>query len=52
LTPGKRFDVIVTTVVDRDFRQVAESVQKPPEKPPRLCGSRSTCIAIVEIPME
>jgi hypothetical protein len=52
LTPGKRYDVISTTVVDRDLRQVQESAEKPAVRPPRLCGSRSTCMAIVEIPIE
>jgi len=52
LTPGKRYDVVATTVVDRDLRQVEESAKLPGERPPRLCGSRSTCVAIVEIPVE
>ncbi len=52
LTPGKRFEVIATTVVDQDLQQVTEDARKPRPKPPRLCGSRSTCVAIVEIPVE
>ena len=52
LTAGKRYDVIATTVVDRDLRKVEEKAAKPELRPPRLCGSRSTCIAIVEIPIE
>jgi hypothetical protein len=52
LKPGKRYEVVATPVVDRDLRQVDEEAKRPVEKPPRLCGSRSTCVAIIEIPFD
>jgi hypothetical protein len=45
LVPGKRYDVVATTVVDQDMQQVPEDARRPA----RLCGSRSTCLAIVEV---
>ena len=43
LTPGKRYEIVVTSIVDTELRPT-----RPP-RPPRLCGSRSTCVAIVEL---
>ncbi len=47
LTAGKRYEVVATTVVDHDLREVSDKGQEV--RPPRLCGSRSTCLAIVEL---
>jgi hypothetical protein len=52
LEPGKRYEVVATPVVDRDLRQIDEETKRPVEKPARMCGSRSTCVAIVEIPLD
>lgn len=49
LSPGKRYEVTVTTVVDSDFRAIEAETERPATRPARLCGSRSTCVAIVEI---
>lgn len=52
LTPGKRFEVVLTPIVDTGLNEVSEEVggsSALPVRPPRLCGSRSTCLAIVEI---
>jgi hypothetical protein len=43
LTPGKRYEVVVTSVVDP-----GGVARKPVKRPARLCGSRGTCVAIVE----
>jgi hypothetical protein len=48
LAVGKRYQVIATTVVDHDLNEVAGEVDEPRLRSPRLCGSRSTCVAIVE----
>jgi hypothetical protein len=48
LAAGKRYDVVVTSIVDHDFNEVAADAKDPKLRPPRLCGSRSTCLAIVE----
>jgi len=52
LTPGKRFEVVATTVVDSDLREVTDAARRPDARPSRLCGSHSTCVAIVEIPLD
>ena len=49
LTPGKRFEVIATSVVDLELNEVTDEVDGSAVRSPRLCGSRSTCLAIVEI---
>jgi len=49
LTPGKRYEVIATSVVDSDLNDVTDEMEGPALRPPRLCGSGSTCLAIVEI---
>jgi hypothetical protein len=53
---GKRFLVNAVSIVDTNLRKVAgeaAGVFRPkPKRPPRLCGSRSTCVAIVELPSE
>lgn len=46
LTPGTRFEVLATPVVDTDLNDVSDDAAA---RPARLCGSRSTCLAIVEI---
>lgn len=48
LAAGKRFEVVATTVVDTDLNQIADD-EAANARPARLCGSRSTCVAIVEI---
>jgi hypothetical protein len=47
LTAGKRYEVVATTVVDHDLREVPDKGHEA--RPARLCGSRSTCVAIVEL---
>ena len=49
LTPGKRYEVVVTSIVDSDLREITGEAKRPAARPPRLCGSRSTCVALVEI---
>jgi hypothetical protein len=50
LTPGARYEVAVTTIVDSQLEDISEeSFGNDVQRPPRLCGSRSTCVAIVEI---
>jgi hypothetical protein len=49
LEPGKRFDVVLTPIVDADLREIKEETEGSTARPPRLCGSRSTCLAIVEV---
>lgn len=50
MVPGKRFEVAVVPVVDRDLSAVRdETVASEGIRPARLCGSRETCLAIVEI---
>jgi hypothetical protein len=46
---GKRYEVAVVPIVDRDLNAVEEGIDETLARPPRLCGSRSTCIAIIEI---
>jgi hypothetical protein len=48
LEPGKHYDVSITTVVDSDLKSVADEAEGDALRPARLCGSRSTCVAIVE----
>ena len=48
LTPGRKFEVAVVPIVDRNLDEVTEDAGEE-VRPPRLCGSRSTCLAIVEI---
>jgi hypothetical protein len=48
LTPGRRFEVVAVPIVDRNLDQVTDDAGEE-VRPPRLCGSRSTCLAIVEI---
>jgi hypothetical protein len=48
LRPGKRYEVVATPVVDSEMRPVTDETG-PEARPARLCGSRSTCVAIVEI---
>lgn len=48
--PGKRYEVTVASVVDSDLRVVKEETEGGTTlRPARLCGSRSTCVAIVEV---
>jgi hypothetical protein len=49
LAPGKRFEVVATAVVDSDFQAIDDETETPGARPARLCGSRSTCVAIVEL---
>ncbi|MFE6286339.1 hypothetical protein [Streptomyces sp. NPDC057877] len=49
LTPGTRYEVAVTTIVDSQLEDISEESLGSAARPPRLCGSRSTCVAIVEI---
>ncbi|MFI0980418.1 hypothetical protein ACH4SP_25865 [Streptomyces sp. NPDC021093] len=50
--PGGRYEVVVAAVVDSDLQSIADETggtSALPQRPPRLCGSRTTCLAIVEI---
>ncbi|MCF3106958.1 hypothetical protein IPZ58_36175 [Streptomyces roseoverticillatus] len=47
--PGKCFEVVTATVVDSDLQAVSDETADVSARPARLCGSRSTCVAIVEI---
>ena len=49
LAPGKRFEVVVTAVVDSELQAIDDETEAPGVRPARLCGSRSTCVAIVEL---
>lgn len=49
LTPGARYEVAVTAIVDSQLEDISEEALGSAPRPPRLCGSRSTCVAIVEI---
>jgi hypothetical protein len=49
LARGKQYEVTVAPIVDNDLRAIADEADAPPARPARLCGSRSTCIALVEI---
>jgi hypothetical protein len=49
LTPGKRYQVVATAVVDSDLQAIDVETEMSGVRPARLCGSRSTCVAIVEI---
>jgi hypothetical protein len=48
LTPGRRFEVAAVPIVDRNLDEVTDDAGDE-VRPARLCGSRSTCLAIVEI---
>ena len=48
LEPGRHYDVIVTSVVDADLQTIKAETEGSMLRPARLCGSRSTCVAIVE----
>jgi hypothetical protein len=48
LAAGKRYEVFATSIVDHDLKAIAEEAKEPRQRPARLCGSRSTCLAIVE----
>ena len=48
LTPGRRFEVAAVPIVDRNLDEVTDGAGEE-VRPPRLCGSRTTCLAIVEI---
>jgi hypothetical protein len=51
--PGKTYEVVVTSIVDSDLAAVdAETAEGSNLRPARLCGSRSTCVAIVEVEAE
>jgi hypothetical protein len=39
---------VATTIVDQDFNDIADEVKDSKKRPARLCGSNSTCVAIVE----
>lgn len=48
LDPGRRYDVVVTAVVDTDLESIKDETEGTTLRPARLCGGRSTCIAIFE----
>lgn len=48
LAAGKRYEVVVTSVVDHDLNEIDGETEDPQLRSPRLCGSKSTCMAIVE----
>ncbi|MFE4874319.1 hypothetical protein [Streptomyces sp. NPDC056682] len=46
---GHQYEVVTTTIVDSQLSDIAEETSgETARRPPRLCGSRSTCVAIVE----
>jgi hypothetical protein len=47
LEVGKRYEVVATTIVDSELGNVGPGDER--SRPARLCGSHSTCVAIVEI---
>ena len=47
LARSARYQVVATSLVDAHGTALRPS-RRP--RPPRLCGSRSTCMAIVELP--
>jgi len=49
LSPGRRYEVVTTSIVDIDFQAIGDQADHAAARPARLCGSRSTCVAIVEI---
>lgn len=49
LAPGKRYEVVATAIVHKDLQSVEVEAETPDVRPARLCGSRLTCLAIVEI---
>jgi hypothetical protein len=50
LAPGKRYDVVATSIVDSDLKTIKDETDEGAAlRPARLCGSRSTCLAIVEV---
>lgn len=49
VTAGRSYKVITTTIVDSGLDLVSAEVENPQMRPARLCGSRSTCVAIVEV---
>lgn len=48
LEPGKHYDVVVTSVVDSNLEAIKDETEEGALRPARLCGSRTTCLAIVE----
>lgn len=48
LVPGRRYEVSVVAVVDSDLQAIDDEVGDSGIRPPRLCGSRSTCLAVIE----
>ena len=47
LEAGKRYEVVVATIVDGNLDAVGPGTT-PPARPPRLCGGNDTCVAIIE----
>lgn len=52
LAQGRTYKVVSATVVDSDLEAVAAEAQTPQARPARLCGSGSTCIAVVQLETE
>ena len=46
--PGKKFDVRVVPIVDRDLNAVADAAADPAAVSSRLCNGNGTCVALVE----
>ena len=46
--PGRKFDVVVVPIVDRDLNAVAEAAADPAARSARLCYGNGKCIALVE----
>jgi hypothetical protein len=50
---GKHYDVVATSIVDSDLQTITDETEEGAAlRPARLCGSRSTCLAIVELETE
>jgi hypothetical protein len=53
IKPGKHYNVVATSIVDSDLETIKdETEERAGFRPARPCGSRSTCLAIVEIEAE
>jgi hypothetical protein len=53
IKPGKRFDVVATSIVDSGLEAIKDETEEGVAlRPARLCGGRTTCIAIVEVEAE
>lgn len=53
IKPGKHYDVVATSIVDSDLETIQQETEEGAAlRPARLCGSHSTCVAIIEVDTE